>query len=935
MLKVAGVDEDGLRGLLVEGRALPVTLRDTLERFEVDARVDALFVQLHQGQVSASGNLYFDWCLTQLDSHGMDEGGQRQAVLDDESLLRELLLEHFSTRYLAPDPLCNLIKRDFPGLPDAYASAVLRQASEAERVRMADEQRIPLDLAEKARALLQEARLTRALEGFYLHNGYRAETLDLVFGLLSSRAGWPNRVNLELREGSEHGRRLAMIHPEDRQLGVTTLVRRNGQFRLYNDGRASTVEVPAPHSWEQALLAVLPLADRERLGWDGAQGWLTLRADLRAWLPDSRRRIASQLGLRQHDAWFNPGRRLPDGRVGYLLCGQDLASSAETLFRDRVRALYPGFDQAEVETYLAQFRQSTEAALTRLLREEATYQRLAQALREWEAQVPAQEVARRQVGDELRRCWRHQGERLVNRRGVDYGMRLSIIGVPVQTLPELPEGVSFPHVTDLVLTHLGLEALPQVFLQRFPYARWCNLSNNHLTRFPEQLGSMTRLFELRLNDNRIRMGGLTGPLFSTLGQLRVVDLSRNPLGNVTLDVDHLHRLRELIMRRCQLHRLPRRLLWCPFLEMADLRDNLIAGLEPEIFEATHEFRQTLLLAGNPLSAETQMRLLQLDGQRQPMVLPVIPEQGATAHPSRTISVEQARDIWVGGEDETLRDERAGQWDNLAAEPGSEALFQLFAELVGTSDYRETREDLGHRVWNMIEAALAHGEVRRELFDLSASGRTCVDSVIACFSNLEVRVFMTQELVGATAAQAQERRLGMARRLYRLDQLNAYARADLPRVERQLHQDYPAESVDEVEVNLAYRIGLADRLGLPGQPRTMQFRAMAYVGEPQLDDAERVVRAAETDVEALALYISQRDFWEAYLRQTHADSFESALEPLQEQMTRLDERYHAEEVTEAQYVQAANTLRTRHAEGEEALMLRLTREALQAHLPGTD
>ncbi len=42
-----------------------------------------------------------------------------------------------------------------------------------------------------------------------------------------------------------------------------------------------------------------------------------------------------------------------------------------------------------------------------------------------------------------------------------------------------------------------------------------------------------------------------------------------------------------------------------------------------------------------------------------------------------------------------------------------------------------------------------------------------------------------------------------------------------------------ESVDEAEVRLAYRVGLQARLELPGQPRTMWFRAIARVSEADL------------------------------------------------------------------------------------------------------
>jgi hypothetical protein len=81
-------------------------------------------------------------------------------------------------------------------------------------------------------------------------------------------------------------------------------------------------------------------------------------------------------------------------------------------------------------------------------------------------------------------------------------------------------------------------------------------------------------------------------------------------------------------------------------------------------------------------------------------------------------------------------------------------LQLFAELTGTSDYREAREDLGNRLWDMIRAASEQSTLREELFNWAGSGRTCADSVIGCFSALEVRVQVAQMLRRADAGQAE-------------------------------------------------------------------------------------------------------------------------------------------------------------------------------------
>jgi hypothetical protein len=121
---------------------------------------------------------------------------------------------------------------------------------------------------------------------------------------------------------------------------------------------------------------------------------------------------------------------------------------------------------------------------------------------------------------------------------------------------------------------------------------------------------MTRLHELRLNNNRIRLDQQSSVVLQPLGQLRLLDVSDNPLGPVDLPLDELRRLRELHARNCRLQRLPADLLWAGYLELADLRDNQIATLQPIVFQTPYSFRRALLLAGNPLPASAHARLMQ-------------------------------------------------------------------------------------------------------------------------------------------------------------------------------------------------------------------------------------------------------------------------------------------------------------------------------------
>jgi len=131
-----------------------------------------------------------------------------------------------------------------------------------------------------------------------------------------------------------------------------------------------------------------------------------------------------------------------------------------------------------------------------------------------------------------------------------------------------------------------------------------------------------------------------------------------------------------------------------------------------------------------------------------------------------------------------------------------------------------------------------------------------------------------------------------------------------------------DSVDEIEVSLAYRIGLARVLSLPGQPKTMQFEALGGVNQQQLDNAAASVRWAES-TDALVNYISDRDFWVKYLRARHDDEFVQIRQPFDEQMeaeSPLDE---------------ARGRQIQHAydEAERRLILRLTRKALSEQPSG--
>ncbi|WP_313712554.1 NEL-type E3 ubiquitin ligase domain-containing protein [Pseudomonas sp.] len=913
MLVVADVDEAHLRGLWVEARPLPVRLRDTLERFAADARVEAFFAQ---ADAPGDDTEALQWCIDRLKLQGQTLKEQLQSICEAVETLRGPMLEHFAERYLVPDPLLATLKGSFPGLPDAYALDLLRNASAQLRQRMASEGRVPLALAEQARSVLQQARLARTREVLFLRNSYRADALTLVFSLLRRRGLSPGTVNLIVRERSATGPVLERLFPGSGGASqVTELVWREGRFELFDAmGRGSEIEVAQPQGLFEVLAACLPPAFVRQQGWAGEDVAGSIRASLQAWLPRDRLKLIRLLGWREARPVASALQRLADGRVGYLLSGRAPSGHGQgAILRRRIGGLYPSFDDAEIERYLQLLLTHSRSAYATLLRQEGDYRQLEQSLRLWRDAVADPARSHRQaVADAFLRAWRFEGERVLYRNGEPGGIRLSIIGVPAGSVPALPAGVDFAHITDMVLVGLRLESLPGGFLRSFPELRRLDLGNNALQAIPEGLDGLSRLRHLRLPRNRIRLTQPHADVLAGLGRLRVLDLSANSLGPISLDLNRLARLRELHLSRAGLQAVPRGLQWCGLLEYADLRSNQISSLPQSLLDAPLALRRALWVDGNPLSVSDRERLhgLGLGGEADVQAGVVTPLQARTA--------------WLGTLDATEQVANAARWDALQGERGQAPFFQLLGELIESSDFRLARSDLSRRVWSMIDAANNSALIREELFERAADPRTCVDSVAHCFSQLEVRVRVLQATYAGAPLATRDERLQLAQRLFRLDQVEAFARNEF--MVRQAREP----SLDEVEVNLAFRTGLAGSLNLIGQPRTMQFTAIAGVTQSDLNRAYRAVLAAEASEERVR-YISQRDYWIAYLRERYPERFAQISEQFDKQLDALDEGKEA--LGSGTYVQRCEQLRRDTERAFDVLCERLTQDELKASQQG--
>lgn len=886
---ICGYDQARLRGLLVERRPMPAELVQVLADFRLDARLARFFGQLGDGL--APGSLDQELCDAARELRpGADAGGWQT----DARALRPALFELLAGRMAPPPESAGMpLQRLFPGLPTRFVNALLEEAP------LPADGRVPLALQERAVQSLREVRVLHALEGLYLDARCGSDTLRLVFSLFRRLPAWPRGLSFELREGAFDGPVLERLLPLGEAHEIKVLTGGLGSFRSF-DSRGTALAA-APTDLFQALLDGLGPVRGQALGCPDASA---LRGLLREQAGSDRERLPGLLGISPPSTYFRAPQRFTDGRLGYPLSGRGRPGSFT--LTAMVRSLYPGFSDLEASIWLDEIQQLHGDPMAELLRRQESLRTLDQVLARWLQETPLLgRTARRRVAEEVRRCWCRQAPAVLDVDGRHLGYRLRLSRSFGGDLPPLPDSVDFSHVVDLVLSGAGQTNRVNGFLQGFGQLRWLDLGHNACSEIPTALARMSELRELYMDGNAVRLSDVGQGVLSSLQRLEVLHLDGNPLQR-SPDVGPLLHLRRLSLRGTGLRTLPAGLLSRPVLELADLRGNQLEALPEGFFSAPVRIRNATVLFGNPLRREMRERLW-MAGEGDGLVV------GAG-------SADGAREQWLAGLHDDLLRERDGQWQGLLAEPGSEAFFSLLGKLLDTAEYRLAPEHLQGRVWQMIGAAVNNSALRESLFELANAPTTCVDSVVSSFSVLDVHLQVSEAAGRAASADQGGALLDFARRLFRLDRLEAHARKVIE--QRRLLGD----TVDEVEVSLAFRVHLGEALQLPGQPRHMQFGDIAAVSEADLLWARQVVEEAEAGAQ-LADFIARQDFWIDYLRGLHGTDFRRVEGRFWDAMERLCEQQG--QMPEGDYLQRMNQLGSDREQALHEQLLIFTRQALDA------
>ncbi|WP_434558814.1 NEL-type E3 ubiquitin ligase domain-containing protein [Pseudomonas sp. Z4-20] len=869
----------------------------------------------------------------------------------------QLFNDHYAKDDISSDPRVTLIKSRFPSVPAAAIDLIVSHASAEELQQMAkwrlsdatQTKPIALRIAEELRHFQRTVRLNRAYEGLYHETLATADTPRLVLATLKTLPGWSDTVRIELRSDSSVGALIDSIGPQA-STQPKIVVKREGLYKSYDNVGNDLSRWGDVYT---ALQHALPDAERLAMGRPSVhQAGLLKQAVGSA--PLARESLAQVLKMPPIKPFFQSPMHLSSGRYGYPMSGWRERLGLGPSPERRVLDLYPDYTRREIQTLL---RSLGDGAVAELQRRKLEFDTLRHDLDRWVASNVMRAVdddhievvpsgVKRAVAEQIKRCWRRQTRVVTTVDGDRVGYMLDVSRHNVGALPEL--SADFSHVASLEMSDMRLsQQACNSFLTRFPALRWLSLSRNRFTDLPQALETMKGVSRLYLKSNQISLTPRSIEILRGLTKMKILNLDRNPLGRLP-DFSAMPDLRALGLKETGIDTWPVGLDEQP-LEILDLRDNQLTDVPDRLIEPPTADAQVVarlnsvtFLQGNPLSAAAVQRLNdywtnlwqthpEWAALRRPMAF------GASGEASLSAVEQWSRNLPA----EQLEAKRA-LWQSLKGEPQSGEFFELLNRLVESYQGQENYPDLQARVWQMLEAMSASTDLRRELFDL-AGAPACEDRASLSFSYLEIKLMIHNARSQTVGADESATLIRLAKGLFRLDEVERIALQDIQGRRDAINAKawLPArekarliQKIEEVEVRLAYRVGLKERLELPGQPTDGRFVHMAQVTSTMLDAAAAKVLALDDSPQQLQSIVG-RDFWIDYLRQQNAATFQALDDTLIHSQIELDEARAAGTLEESDYVSQSDALGLQHKVKEAELIQSLTQKELDAPVESTD
>jgi Leucine-rich repeat (LRR) protein len=644
----------------------------------------------------------------------------------------------------------------------------------------------------------------------------------------------------------------------------------------------------------------------------------------------------------------------------------------------RVLEIFPALTLEQAQASIARLRNEglvPEKMADRLNQWRASHEALTRELNGWifnPAPGPGEGVSsstRLFEATRIRTCWRDGVIALSESAGQTLSLSSGFIG----DLPALTTLFSHVRTLDLTGVKFTVESFNR-FCPAFPELTTLMLNGNALDRVPEAVARLNRLERLEFSGNRLA-AAQTVYQYAAGARLRWLDVSHNQLEEfnattfsaletLNLGQNGLDFWPDGVLELAQLQKLDlsgNNIMFFPDRLLGGNHEGLVAGVDLSdnslSLGALEQLRDYSAARGGGdvmgyspafLQREISERILEAEndssfgtdsssdsdsnddddpsGAGGGVVRRVDSHAGVEAaeviaDPAQDVAAP-ALDTWLTYSHADAHAARRVLWLQLAQQANHEPFFHLLSTLPDTLEYRFSRADLTHRVWQVIQAATENAELRELLFINAETHGTCSDGRILSFSELETRVYEYNALRDVPRHRPQQRGralLDLTRRLFRLERVDRLAEA-------------AAKNKDRAEVRLQYRIGMTrgwpDGLQLPAQPEHMLY-ATPIRGQ-RLLDARALVLADEASDMFLEDLIA-RDYWIRYLRERNPEVFETLEHNAGQRQEEVEDAYpdrEENEVTRERYLEAMAALEIELAEARIEKLKELTRTQMQ-------
>jgi hypothetical protein len=824
-----------------------------------------------------------------------------------------------------------LMKR-FDGLPAAVADELVRHAESGEWDEL-DDDKVPLRLAEEASRFMQRVRVSRAYEGLYLNAAGGSYTDRLVLDTLEQLPGWTGNVRVQIRESSGH-------HNTSTSIGVASDPEKV-QVNVHADRYSVFVDTTTPSTtfsqrtrdhYFQALWHGLSARRKTLLGVHADDAGAALREKITERALQRRQAVAQLMDDQPSRPGYTSPMRLADRPLAMPSTGHSnslaIITSHDVLVR-RALELYPLHSPRQIYALINVTGTNVILSLKKLEAMRQEFLAIREDLSRWvnrqtwhqapdgpRLEVPR--LSKSSAAQAIIRSWRKEPQVIQSGEHLLGTLRLA-----AQPLGELPAIVGdFSHIGRLVMDGVGASAGLNHFLKNFDNLRTLSLRGNHLTRLPQALTGMSRLVDLDLSNNLIQLTPASQAQLAGMTGLQSMNLAFNPSLTRAPDVSRMQHLERLSLQGAGINQWPAGAVGLPRLRELDLRDNRIDTLPDEVLKGNPLPNMGTNLHGNPLSPDTFKGVSSYQ-QRTGVSLGII----ASAY--RRLNARSVTDAtqvtpWLTGLDVAKAQTLRGLWASLQAYPESTDFFNVIARLSDIADYKRLYSSFSQRVWNVLEAAGEDDRLRRALFRLARLGRISADGYSASFSEMEVLVLCYQANTAATtgAAPLEQQFIGLLRGLFRLQEVERFALADINTRSGSQQKSYD----HALEISLAYRVGLSERLGLPSQPRTMTSPWNVEVTPAMLERVYQAVLTTERSSALLEWIIGQR-FWVEYLESAHQDRFFAVSDRSAQAFAQLEGQF---ELTREVASERMNALIDNFQNERRDLLRQLTAPALARH-----